>query len=170
MSTQWLHLAAAALPVAVVAVAWVRRRRGGWRTGLWLTALAAAGSASAYGILAQAPWRESIVAARGVIPGRAIVEGMTVRRTEGGRALVVYFRPLSTWSGKHVWVHAYPAGKHEYLDLPSPAPQSADWRQGELAREVFDLPPGAYVLYAGVTAHADLGPAHLLGSIEATQP
>ena len=97
----------------------------------------------------------------------AILEGYTISRGVSDRnEVTVYFRPLRSWSGRQLWVHAYPDGSHDYL-LLSPSPPAFDsWRSGALAWETFPLPSNArYVLYVGVEVAQNLGPAYPIGAV-----
>jgi hypothetical protein len=98
----------------------------------------------------------------------AMLEGYTVHR--GGldrNEVTVYFRPLRSWSGRRLWVHAYPEGSRDYR-LVDPMPPAFDgWRSDALAWETFPIPSDSrYVLYAGVEVAHDLGPAYPIGAVD----
>jgi hypothetical protein len=81
--------------------------------------------------------------------------------------VIVFFTPEAPLAGDRVWLHAYPPGSHEYVDVGASFP-SSDWKAGELAWEVFRLAaPRGSRLYAGVAASGTLGPAADLGSLPA---
>ena len=107
------------------------------------------------------------VAAPGTIRGDALIEGVTTHPGDAGREeLTVYFRPLSNWQGRRLWVHAYQLGSREYVDVPPDLPRFSGWRKGELAWEVFQTPDARPVsVYVGVAVGDDLGPAVEVGSV-----
>jgi hypothetical protein len=95
-------------------------------------------------------------------------EGFTVRpAAEGMNEITVYFRPQREWSARRLWIHAYPAGSAEYIEIDPVPPAFEGWRVGELAWEVFRLPATIrYNAYLGVAVGANLGPAVPLGWID----
>lgn len=101
------------------------------------------------------------------INGEAMLEGYSVHRAASGRnEVTVYFRPLRPWTGRQLWVHAYPAGRPDYLLLDPMPPAFNGWRPEALAWETFPLPSNArYILYVGVEVSHDLGPAFPLGAV-----
>ena len=101
--------------------------------------------------------------------GDASLEGYTVHTSPSGRAEVtVYFSPRREWSRRHMWVHAYPAGASDYLELEPAPPLFQGWKPGELAWETFLLPSHKhFTLYVGVEYAGNLGPAYPLGVVGA---
>jgi hypothetical protein len=84
---------------------------------------------------------------------------------DGNRIVIVYFRPKVDWAGRRLWVHAYPAGSHDYVDVEALFPPFAGWHTGELAWEAFRTPgPGRFNVYIGIALH-DLGDAYPVGTI-----
>ena len=97
------------------------------------------------------------------IAGRATIRAAKALAMDGRVRLIVFFRPLREWQNATMWVHAYPPGLHEYIDVPPAFPPIQRWRTDELAWEVFELPAGRVNVYVGVSADGDLGPAVPLG-------
>jgi hypothetical protein len=97
--------------------------------------------------------------------GEIVIEGFTIHPLAGGRTqLIVYFRPRVEAVSRRLWLHAYPVGSPEYLDVQSTiAP--ATWRPGDLAWAAFELPPGVFNTYVGVWVGTDLGVGTPLGVI-----
>lgn len=97
------------------------------------------------------------------------IEGVTTHAADKGRQeFVVYFRPSADWQGRRLWVHAYPPGSREYLDVAGDFPAFGGWRKGELAWEVFQTPDERpFNIYLGVAIGDDLGPAVPIGVIGA---
>jgi hypothetical protein len=95
-------------------------------------------------------------------------EGFTVQpAAEGMNEITVYFRPQREWSARRLWVHAYPAGSAEYVEIEPVPPAFDGWSVGELAWEVFRLPGTVrYNAYLGVAVGPNLGPAVALGWID----
>ena len=96
-----------------------------------------------------------------------LIEGVTTHPGENGRQqFIIYFRPLSDWQGRRLWVHAYPAGSREYVDVVAEFPAFPTWPRDELAWEVFQTPdPRAFNIYVGVAVGDDLGPAVPIGVV-----
>jgi hypothetical protein len=96
----------------------------------------------------------------------AVFDGWIARDAGRGRCdLVVHFTPQAELDGARVWLHAYPPGAHEYVDVGRSFPAAA-WKAGERAWEVFDFAaPRGSGLYAGVSTGGDLGPAAALGRV-----
>ena len=86
---------------------------------------------------------------------------------DGHCEVIAYFRPLVAISGQQVWIHEYPENSHVYSDVSRAMPLG-QWAPGELGWEVF-RPRGTerFILYAGTERDGDLGPAVLLGSVQA---
>jgi hypothetical protein len=103
------------------------------------------------------------------IHGEAVLEGYTLHAGAGGRMeLTVYFSPRREWSRRHLWVHAYPAGATDYLELESSPPLFQGWKPGELAWETFQMPSNkSFTLYVGVEFAGNLGLAYRLGVVGA---
>ncbi len=101
--------------------------------------------------------------------GEAVLEGYTLHAGPGGRMeITVYFSPRRDWSRRHVWVHAYPSGALDYLELEAFPPLFQGWKAGELAWETFQLPSNKrFILYVGVEFAGNLGPAFPLGAVGA---
>ncbi len=99
--------------------------------------------------------------------GEAVLEGYTLHAGHGGRMeITVYFSPRRDWSRRHVWVHAYPSGALDYLELEAFPPLFQGWKAGELAWETFQLPSNKrFILYVGVEFAGNLGPAFPLGAV-----
>ena len=98
--------------------------------------------------------------------GEATIEGYTVNRLQSGfNEVVVYFRPLRSWGGHRVWIHAYPGSAPDnYLALDPAPPGFGGWNKGELSWETFQIPAsGQYRVYAGIAIGEELGPAVNLG-------
>lgn len=100
----------------------------------------------------------------------ALIEGVTTHVGDKGRhEFVIYFRPLSDWRGRHLWVHAYPPGSHEYVDIAGDFPAFNGWKKEQLAWEVFQTPDDrAFNIYVGVAIGDDLGPAVPIGVVGGT--
>jgi hypothetical protein len=101
--------------------------------------------------------------------GEADLVGFSLERTTRGVAAVtVYFVPRREWVSRRFWLHAYPPGSHDYVDVPAVNGPFERWMPGELAWETFEMPTGdAYVAYVGFWVGNDIGPAYLLGTIAA---
>jgi hypothetical protein len=97
--------------------------------------------------------------------GEIVVEGFTIHPLAGGRTqLIVYFRSRIEDASRRLWLHAYPAGSPDYIDLqPTFAP--ATWRSGALLWAAFELPRGTFQTYVGVWVGNDLGVGTPLGVI-----
>lgn len=97
--------------------------------------------------------------------GELVIEGFTQRPVGGGRTqLTVYFRPRNDVANRRLWLHAYPAGSTDYIDIePYLAP--AIWKPDELGWAAFEVPPGSFNVYVGVWAGADIGAGTPLGVI-----
>lgn len=122
-----------------------------------------AGEAAGRALLAEAHATPVGVALRGA----GSLEAFTIHPLPDGRhQVVIYFRPLTSWTGRRLWLHAYPAGSTEYVDLAADPPAFDGWRQDELAWEAFDVACGGpFDIYAGIAAGDDLGPAQRLGVV-----
>jgi hypothetical protein len=94
----------------------------------------------------------------------ATLAGVSERTLPDGRGeLIVYFRPLTAWRGRALWLHAYAPGSHDYVDVAPEPPAFDGWRIGELAWERFELPaPGRFHVYVGVADGGGLGPAYAI--------
>jgi hypothetical protein len=95
--------------------------------------------------------------------GEAILEGYTLQPLPSNATqLILYFRTLRSWDSHRIWVHAYQPGAQDYVDLDATFPQR-HWSVGDLGWEVFDIPPGTYLLYAGVWVGSSIGEGLPLG-------
>jgi hypothetical protein len=99
-----------------------------------------------------------------------LIEGVTTRFDDnGGEQFIIYFRPLADWQGRRLWVHAYPQGTQDYIDIGSDFPAFNGWQKNAVAWEVFQTPDArAFTVYVGVAIGDELGPALLLGVIGGT--
>jgi hypothetical protein len=97
--------------------------------------------------------------------GELMIEGVTTHSAAGGGTqLILYFRPHIDASSRRLMMRAFPRGSPEYIDLwPTIAP--ALWQPGTLAWATFELPPGAFDAYVGVSIGNDLGPGAPIGTV-----
>ncbi len=97
----------------------------------------------------------------------ATFEGWSAHDAGKGHCeVIVYFRPRVALSGRELWLHEYPEGSHDYIDI-APVLPVRDWEPDALAWEVFrTAEPERFTLYAGVRSGADLGPPVLLGRVD----
>jgi hypothetical protein len=80
--------------------------------------------------------------------------------------VIVYFKRSAAQNAGALWLHEYPEGSHDYIDV-TPAFPARDWAPGELGWEVFrSAGSGLFTLYAGVMNGRDLGPATPLGHVD----
>jgi len=94
-------------------------------------------------------------------------EGWSAHDAETGHCeVIVYFRPHVALSGRQLWLHEYPEGSHDYVDI-TPVLPVRDWEPDALAWEVFRTAEHErFTLYAGVRSGAELGPPVLLGRVD----
>ena len=100
--------------------------------------------------------------------GEIVIVGFTSRRAaSGGSQLIVYFRVRGDISNRRLWVHAYPypIGGPSFV-TPDAILAPEVWVPGALMWAMFELPPGAYVTYAGEWVGNDPGEGALLGLIQ----
>jgi len=100
--------------------------------------------------------------------GQVDLVGFSVHRTpRGAAAVTVYYIPRVPWSNRRFWLHAYPPGVHDYVDVPPVAAPFDGWVPGEVAWDTFELPAAdRFVVYVGVWVGGSIGPAYSLGTIE----
>ena len=80
------------------------------------------------------------------------LDGYTVHPDAGGRTEVtVYFRPVQKWTGRVLWMHAYPEGTAVFISVDAAPPPFDGWKPGELAWDRFILPPGRFNTFVGIT-------------------
>jgi hypothetical protein len=81
-----------------------------------------------------------------------------------GTDVTVYFRPETEWTSRALWLHAYPPGSADYLDV-SAVNGPARLQPRELGWAVFKLPHGRFDVYVGMSVGLDLGEGSPLGVI-----
>lgn len=121
---------------------------------------------------AAGPAAADVIRAGGGVPLASRVqdaislEGYTVHPDGRGRTEVtVYFRPIQKWSGRVLWMHAYPEGTDFFLSVDAAPPPFDGWKPGELAWDRFILPPGRFNTFVGITEGSVSGIAVPLGWI-----
>jgi hypothetical protein len=99
--------------------------------------------------------------------GEVVIDGFTAHPvSSGGTQLMIYFRARGNdLSSRRLWVHAYPAGVTTSFIDAEPVLAPAQWTRGEPMWELFELPPGVYLAYAGAWVGNDDGEGVRLGVV-----
>jgi hypothetical protein len=99
--------------------------------------------------------------------GEAMLEGATAHVRRDGRVqAIVYYRPLTDWTNRRLWLHAYPGATTEsYLDPEPVITGSRVPKPGELDWAVFELPPGRYQGYVGIWVGTGVGSGYPIGAL-----
>jgi hypothetical protein len=99
--------------------------------------------------------------------GEATLEGATAHVQRNGRIqAIVYYRPLTDWTNRRIWLHAYPGGTTEHYLEPEPLiTGSSVPKPGELDWAVFELPPGRYQAYVGIWVGTSVGSGYPIGAL-----
>ena len=88
------------------------------------------------------------------------VDPMQVGRIQA----IVYYRPLTDWTNRRIWLHAYRGATIDnYLDPEPVITGSSVSKPGELDWAVFELPPGRYHAYVGILVGTSLGSGYPIG-------
>jgi len=96
-----------------------------------------------------------------------VIDGFTAHPiSSGGTQLMIYFRAFGNdLSSRRLWMHAYQPGVTTSWLEPDPVLAPAQWTRGEPMWELFELPPGLYVAYAGAWVGNDIGGSVQLGVV-----
>ena len=98
------------------------------------------------------------------IRNEILLEGFTAHALPDGTQLILYLRPMTESQSRRIWLHAYRAGKDDYVSIdPTIAPEA--WQSGQLVWEVFELPKGRFSVFVGTWVGTDIGPAAAIGEI-----